>query len=88
MGNVEEKRPLKVSQSPSHWLGAGWEVMVGVRLSEWFADVLTDYNKVFSEGLGDFTTRDIEERTGHQARSFETFAGDFAERFVPATTTL
>lgn len=52
-------------------------------LSEWFGDALTDYNKVFSEGLSDFTTRDVEVLTGHQAHSSEPFAGDFAESPLP-----
>ena len=69
-------------------LEAGREAMVGMGLSEWFADALTEYNKAFSEGLGDFTTGDVEELTGHPARSFETFARDFAQAFsgVPAGT--
>ena len=63
---------------------AGREAMVGMGLPEWFADALTEYNKAFSEGLGDFTTGDVEEITGHPARSFETFARDFAQAFSGA----
>ncbi len=37
-----------------------------------------------SEGFGDFTTNDFEEITGHPARSYETFARDFAQAFAPA----
>ncbi len=69
-------------------LEAGREAMVGMGLSEWFADALTEYNKAFSEGLGDFTTGDVEELTSHLARSFETFARDFAEMFAPAAATV
>ena len=67
---------------------AGREAMVGMGLSEWFADAMTEYNKAFSEGLGDFTTGDVEQLTGRPARSFETFARDFAQAFsgVPAGT--
>jgi uncharacterized protein YbjT (DUF2867 family) len=57
------------------------EGMVGLGLSEWFADALNEYNKAMSEGLGDFTTNDVEEITGHPARSYETFARDFAQVF-------
>ena len=63
---------------------AGREAMVGMGLPEWIADALTEYSRAFSEGLGDFTTNDVEEITGHPARSYETFARDFAEAFAPA----
>ncbi len=40
---------------------------------------------------GNFTTPDVEQVTGHPARSYETFARDFAQVFgdarVEATTT-
>ena len=39
----------------------------------------------FSEDYGDFTTNEVEELTGHPARSFETFAKDFAQVFAPAS---
>ena len=65
-------------------LEAGREAIVGMGLSEWFADAMTEYFRAFSEGLGDFTTSDVEELTGHQARSFETFARDFAQAFSGA----
>ncbi len=69
-------------------LEAAREAMVGMGLSEWHADAFNEYNKAFSEGLGDFTTDDVEEITGHPARSFETFARDFAQSFsgAPAGT--
>ena len=69
-------------------LEAGREAMVGMGLSEWFADAMTEYNKAFGEGLGDFTTGDVQELTGHPARSYETFARDFAEVFAPAAATV
>ena len=65
-------------------LGAGREAMVGMGLPKWVADALTEYSKAFSEGLADFTTNDVEEITGHPARSYETFARDFAQAFAPA----
>ena len=65
-------------------LEAGREAMVGMGLSEWMADAMTEYSKAFSEGLGDFTTSDVQELTGHPARSFETFARDFAQAFSGA----
>ena len=33
-------------------------------ISEWVADALNEYFRAFSEGLGDFTTRDVEALTG------------------------
>ena len=60
---------------------AGLEAMLGVGLPEWLADALGEYFKAFSEGYGDFTTPDVEKVTGHPARSYETFARDFAQVF-------
>ena len=65
-------------------LEAGREALVGMGLSEWFADALNEYFKAFSEGLGDFVTGDVQQLTGHPARSFETFAHDFAQAFSGA----
>ncbi len=64
---------------------AAREAMVGMGLPEWIVGALTEYNKAFSEGSGDFTTNEFEEITGHQARSYETFARDFAQAFAPAS---
>ena len=66
-------------------LEAAREAMVGMGLPEWIVGALNEYNKAFSEGSGDFTTNDFEEITGHPARSYETFASDFAQAFAPAT---
>ncbi len=65
-------------------LEAAREAMLGMGLPEWIVDALNEYNKAFSEGLGDFTTNGVEEITGHPARSYETFAHDFAQAFAPA----
>ncbi len=66
-------------------LEAGREGMLGMGLPVWTADAMTEYNKAFSEGYGDFTTNDFEEITGHPARSYETFASDFAQAFAPTS---
>ena len=55
--------------------------MLGMGLPEWMADAFGEYFKAFSEGSGDFTTPDVEQVTGHPARSYETFARDFAHVF-------
>ena len=62
-------------------LEAARQGMVSVGLSEWMADAMTEYNTAFSEGYGDFATPDVEELTGHPARSYETFTRDFAQVF-------
>ena len=61
---------------------AAREAMVGMGLPEWIVGALTEYNKAFSEGSGDFTTNEFEEITGHPARSYETFARDFSQAFA------
>ena len=66
-------------------LDAAREAMVGMGLPDWYADAYNEYNKAFSEGLGDFTTKDVEQIAGHPARSYETFARDFAQAFAPAS---
>lgn len=62
-------------------LEAGREAMLGMGLPEWTADAYSEYFKVYSEDWGDFTTNDVEEITGKPARSYETFARDFAWAF-------
>lgn len=60
---------------------AAREGMVGMGLPEWFSDAMVEYFRAFSEGYGDFITDDVQLVTGNPARSFETFAGDFAQVF-------
>ena len=60
---------------------AAREAMIGIGLPKWTADAFGEYMTAFSEGYGDFTTPDVENVTGHAARSYETFAHDFAEAF-------
>ncbi len=62
-------------------LEAGREAMLGMGLSQWFADAMGEYFQAFSEGYGDFTTPDVEKVTGNTPRSYETFASDFAQVF-------
>ena len=63
---------------------AARESMVSMGLPEWMADALIEYSKAFSEDYGDFTAPDFERLTGHPARSYETFARDFAQAFGSA----
>ncbi len=41
---------------------------------QWFATVMRQYSKAYSENWGDFTTDNVEKLTGHPARSFDSFA--------------
>ncbi len=62
-------------------LEAAREGMISMGLPEWMADALGEYTTAFSEGYGDFKTENVENITGHHARSYETFANDFAQVF-------
>ncbi len=63
--------------------------MIGMGMSEWFADAMVGVFQTLRR-YGDFTTLDVETVTGHPARSYQTFARDFAQVFggakVEATT--
>ena len=50
-------------------------------MGDWFADVMRDYSRAYSENWGDVVTDDVKRITGHSARSIETFV---REVFVPA----
>ena len=62
-------------------LEAGRDAMIGMGLPEWVADAFGEYFTAFSEGYGDFTTDAVENITSQPARSYETFARDFAQVF-------
>ena len=67
-------------------LEAARQGMISMGLPEWMADALGEYSTTFSEGYGDFTTDAVEDITAHPARSYETFAYDFAHIFGGATS--
>ncbi len=60
---------------------AALEAMIGMGMQEWVAEAICEYFENHSRGVSDFTTNDVEKLTGHPARSFETFARDFAQVF-------
>lgn len=62
---------------------AAREAMLNMGMPEWVAKAFTEYFKMFSAGWGDYTTLDIEQLTGHPARSYQTFAQDFSQVFRP-----
>ena len=53
-------------------------------VSEWTANGFAELMEGFIEGFADATTDNVALLTGHPARSFETFAQDFAQVFGAA----
>jgi uncharacterized protein YbjT (DUF2867 family) len=45
-------------------------------MGDWFAEVMGDYSRAYSENWGDFTTDDVTRLTGQPARSFDSFANE------------
>jgi uncharacterized protein YbjT (DUF2867 family) len=64
-------------------LEAAREAMLSMGMPEWVAKAYTEYFKMYSAGWGDYTTHNIEQLTGHPARSYQTFARDFTQVFSP-----
>ena len=62
-------------------LDAGREAMVDMGVPEWIADAMREYFSLFRVGAGDFITNDVTRVTDNPARSYETFAHDFAAVF-------
>lgn len=62
-------------------LSVSREVMLGMGVPAWAADARNEFFKAHWNGCGDFTTDDVKVLTGHQARSYEEFAKDFASVF-------
>jgi uncharacterized protein YbjT (DUF2867 family) len=60
---------------------AAIESMVGMGLPKWIAQGYGELSEGFSEGFADSVTTNVATLTGHQARSFEQFARDFAQVF-------
>ena len=57
------------------------ESMTGMGFAEWTANGYAELMEGFIEGFADTLTDNVELLTGHPARSFETFARDFAQVF-------
>ena len=60
---------------------AARESMQGMGMPEWLTEGYIEVFQGFKDGYGDLTTPHVEQLTGHPARSFETFARDFAGVF-------
>ena len=61
---------------------ASFQAMVGLGVPEWIAKGYVELSEGFSENFANRTTENIEILTGHPARSFEQFAGDFSHVFM------
>ena len=66
---------------------AARQAMLGFGLSRWFVGNVVDYGTIYSDGWGDFVSSDFNDVTGHDARSFEQFARDFAPAFGGSAVT-
>ena len=62
-------------------LEASREAMLGMGLPEWMVGGYLEYFEAYSQGYGDLTSDDVERVTGKSARSYESFARDFADAF-------
>jgi uncharacterized protein YbjT (DUF2867 family) len=60
---------------------ASLQAMVGMGVPEWIANGYAELSEGFSQNFANSTTKNVEILTGHQARSFEQFANDFAHVF-------
>jgi len=60
---------------------ASLQSMTGMGVPEWIAKGYVELMEGFSENFANSTTKNVENLTGHPARSFEQFANDFAQVF-------
>lgn len=60
---------------------AAREAMLGMGMPEWITEGYIELMDGFSQNWADTTTPNVENITGHPARSYETFAKDFAKAF-------
>ena len=57
------------------------DALLGMGMPDWTIEAYVELFEGFKEGYADLTTPSVEQLTGHPARSFETFARDFADAF-------
>ena len=62
-------------------MDAGREALLATGMSEWTAESYLELFEGFSENWADVTSPDVEQVTGHVARSYADFARDFAGVF-------
>jgi uncharacterized protein YbjT (DUF2867 family) len=63
---------------------AGVQSMIGMGFPEWIAKGYGELNEGFSENFANRVTDDVETLAGHPARSFQQYARNLAQIFVPA----
>ena len=63
---------------------AAVEAMIGMGVPQWIAEGYAEIHAGLEDGFADLTTTNVQALSGHQPRSFERFARDFAEVFAPA----
>ena len=57
------------------------DALLEMGMPDWTIEAYVELFEGFKEGYADLTTPSVEQLTGHPARSFETFARDFADAF-------
>lgn len=73
MGRTVTYAPMLPDDIYAMIAGAGW--------GDWMAALARDYGQAYASGWGDFTTKNVEQITGTQPRTFQVFA---KEVFVPS----
>lgn len=63
---------------------AALEAMIAMGVPAWIAEGYCEIHAGLEDGFADLTTTNVHALSGHQPRSFERFARDFAGVFTPA----
>lgn len=71
------ERPVEYVAVPDEAARAG---MLQAGLSAWLAGMMVEYGRAYASGWGDFTTTDVRDVVGRDARSFATFARELWPR--------
>jgi uncharacterized protein YbjT (DUF2867 family) len=74
-------RPVRYVPVP---LEAARAAVIGAGASAWIADMLVEYSRAYSEGWGDFVTRDFPRVMGRPARAMAEFVADHRDAFAAA----
>jgi uncharacterized protein YbjT (DUF2867 family) len=63
---------------------AALDAMIAMGVPAWIAEGYVEIHAGLEDGFADLTTGNVQALSGHQPRSFEQFAHDFAGVFTPA----
>jgi hypothetical protein len=58
--------------------------MIAMGVPQWIAEGYCEIHAGLEDGFADLTTTNVRALSGHEPRSFERFARDFAGVFAPA----